>query len=505
MKSFIYLFLFFLVLFFSDILLADTLSLKELVKSSIEKNLDIKAEEITVKESEELIIVAKSKYEPVIESNIGVIDRKTPSSASFYGDSTDIYRDILADISLAKMFSSGLKSSVKLKTDKSMDNSVVDSLRPHYNTSITFDITQPLLKNYGEDINNKDIEISKKVVLQAIKSYEKQIQAISYETEISYWELYQANELLKLRNFSKELTIKLIKANQDKFNAGLIPITEVQQSETALAGKEEDIIRAQESVDILNNKLKDITGISSQINIIEEPDYYPKSKIFNENEEIYIALDKRPELDLQKIALEITEIDENYYKNQTRPSIDLLASATLSGLSGEERKTEFFQSSSNPYSGDYLDSVTGATSGDGKEWFAGIKFSHSLDNKGARANLKKTQWAREKNQLKLARLKEMITLDVKNALISIYKTKERIQTSKEFVRLAQITLDQEMERFNAGLSDTFHILRYQEDLINAKIKLTAANFDYYKAMTNLYFVTSSNLENMDIKIGYKAQ
>ncbi len=504
MKKLLYLGFFFFIIFLNN-LCAEPLTLKDLVKSSIEKNLDIQAEEITIKESEELTTVAKSKYEPQIEINLRTIDRNIPSSTAFSSDDSDIYREIGADVSLSKMFSSGLKSTVKLETDKSMNNSSVDSLRPHYNTLLRFDITQPLFKNYGALINNKDIEISKKVVLQAIKNYEKQIESISYETEALYWELYQSLEILKLSYFSKELTIKLLKANQDKFNAGIIPITEAQQSETALAGKEEDIIKAKEAIDILQNKIKDITGITSSINIIEEPDYYSKTRIFNENEGIDIALSKRPEIDIQKTAIEITEIDENYYKNQTRPSVDLLASASFSGLSGEERKTEFFPDFSNPNKGGYFDSVSGAATGDGKELFAGIKFSHPLDNKGARANLKKTQWTKEKNQLKLIRLREKITLDVKNALVTINKTKERIETSMEFVRLAQITLDQEMERFSAGLSDTFHILRYQEDLVNAKIKLTVANFDYYKAMANFYFVTSQNLDNMDIRVGYKAQ
>jgi outer membrane protein TolC len=55
-----------------------------------------------------------------------------------------------------------------------------------------------------------------------------------------------------------------------------------------------------------------------------------------------------------------------------------------------------------------------------------------------------------------------------------------------------------MERFKEGLSDTFRILDFQDDLIGAHIRKTEALVDFNQGLANLYRAIGINLERFNI-------
>lgn len=57
---------------------------------------------------------------------------------------------------------------------------------------------------------------------------------------------------------------------------------------------------------------------------------------------------------------------------------------------------------------------------------------------------------------------------------------ERVKVTERFKNLAKITLEQEMERLKKGLSYTFRVLNFQDDLIEAHIRKAKALVDFNK-------------------------
>ena len=100
----------------------------------------------------------------------------------------------------------------------------------------------------------------------------------------------------------------------------------------------------------------------------------------------------------------------------------------------------------------------------------------------------------------MKRLEGTAETQVKNALVSVQRSIERVRVTERFEKLAQTTLAQEMERLKKGLSDTFRILDFQDNLIESHIRKVTALGDFNKGLANLYRATGTNLERFNILV-----
>lgn len=98
----------------------------------------------------------------------------------------------------------------------------------------------------------------------------------------------------------------------------------------------------------------------------------------------------------------------------------------------------------------------------------------------------------------LKRLEETAEKECKNSLVAVKRSLERVGVAERFEELAQTTLTQEMERLKEGLSDTFRILDFQDEVIGAHIRKTWALVDFNQGLANLYRAIGTNLERFDI-------
>ena len=93
---------------------------------------------------------------------------------------------------------------------------------------------------------------------------------------------------------------------------------------------------------------------------------------------------------------------------------------------------------------------------------------------------------------------ERANTDVKNAMVAVEGSLERVKVTEHFEKLAEITLEQEMERLKKGLSDTFRVLTFQNNLIEARIRKVTALVDFNKGLAGLYRAMGTNLARFNI-------
>ncbi|MDA8162306.1 MAG: TolC family protein [Desulfobacteraceae bacterium] len=482
---------------------SQVLTIREAIKSGIENNLDVKAEELGIPMGKEGVIASKSVFDPTLEASVGSTEQKNLSSTILSSDDFNLYRDIDAKAGIKKRFLTGLESSISLSTLKSMNNSSIDELRPQYNDVIVLDLTQPLLRDFGKDVNSAHIKISEKQLMQAANIYLDRAERIAGRIESLYYDLALAEKTLTYRIDSKKLAQELLEANKEKFKAGLVPVTEVQQAETAIASRDEDIIQARQQVETATNNLLDLLGARNRAasqdwiktQSLSASDMEQKLPAFDEA--LAVALKKRPDLEAQRFYVESKDINLRYYKNQRLPRLDLKATLGLNGLSGGDRPVSFLGNTvSSHLVGDYWDSVQNMTHG--HEWFVGMRFSYPIGNRGPEAMFRQADLERRQAVYRLKRLEDTVETDIKNALVNTHRGLERVKVAERFEHLAEITLSQEMDRLKEGLSDTFHILQYQNDVISAKIKKAAALADFNKGVASLYLSMGTNLDRYGI-------
>ena len=196
---------------------------------------------------------------------------------------------------------------------------------------------QPLFRNFGIDNTRRQIKIQRKRLQQSDADFRRQTIEIISQVQRAYWDLVfalrdQQNRLANL-NLSKE-NLRQVEARIDAGAAAPLARAEVA---TELANREGDVLLATQQVSITENTLKTL--------LLREPNapewsqsLLPIDKPIITDEPIIVddavkdAIENRPELSRLRLQKEINTIDVNFFKNQTKPQIDLVSSFSLGGL-----------------------------------------------------------------------------------------------------------------------------------------------------------------------------
>lgn len=490
----------------------EVVPLKDALIRGIEKNLQLQVEKLQIATQEDAVIINDAVFDISLNGVLSALDQETPSSTPFSSDEADVFEQKAAQVGLSKKLPFGLESTLAIETTRSKNNSAIDALNPQYKDYLLLDLTQPLLRDFGQ-ANTANLRVSKNQVRQASYGYLMQAQLIANQIETAYYDLDNAGAILNFREESRELAMELLEGNQKRFEAGLAPITEVQEAETSLASRDELVVVAAQQVEILSNRLKDLLEIRSG-DLLYEPLFRPEpvgmiDRHFPEKENAIItAFEKRPDLQMQKIEIENLGIRVAYFSNQTLPKIDLISTLGVNGLSGGNRPVNFGgTTTTSSYVGNYSDAFSSMADGDGYEWFVGLRFSYPLGNRAAEARLRQVETVKKQAVINLKSFEGRAETEVMNALIVVNRSLERVEVTERFEKLAEISLEQETKRLKEGLSNTFRVLIFQTNLINARIRKATALADFNKGLAGLYYAMGTNLARFDIlaKIDIKGE
>ena len=477
------------------------LSLQEALFRGLEKNFDLQAERLNIPIGREDVTVEAARFDPVADAAASAAVERTPTASDSFDDAYARRRQYAATAGLSKEFQTGFDTRLALETARLSSNSSSVGLDPEYRTFLFLDFTQPLLRDFGKAVNTADLRIADQRLQQARFGYLDQAQRLAEEIELAYFELARAHEILRLRIESRELASELLEGNRDKFEAGIVPITEVQEAETAVAARDEQVVFSRQQLETAAYRLKNLLEIGHEDPLAAdllftealpdiESDWPPLEAAMT------AALSGRP--DLERLRLEIVSRDIRlaYYQNQKLPRLDLEASLGVNGLSGDLSDSPTSGARTN--SGGYWHSLDQAASGDGYAWFAGLRLEYPLGNRAAEARYRRAGHEKRQALYSLKSLENTVETEVRNALSTVERVFERVQVAERFQRLADITLGQEMERLQEGLTDTFRILDFQAAVIEARVRKANAQIDFHQGMASLYRAMGANLERRGI-------
>ncbi len=486
---------------------ARVIPLRDALARGLEMNLEVQIEELNIPINQEDVEIERADFDPAVEATLFSNERKTPSSSSLTSGGFNINRQTGGNAALRKKYQFGLDSSLSFSASQTANNSRVDGLRPQYPSQLLLNLTQPLLRDFGL-ANTTALRVSENAVEQSLQAYVDQAQRTAEEIEVSYYNLAEAVSVYQYRIESKNLGLKLLEGNQAKFEAGLAPISEVQETQTALAERDLSLIAARQLVELAESRLKDLLEIREgdplyAETLVTEAIPEEEMKIPALEDALTQAFANRPDLKTQRLVIEQWALQLEYSRNQKLPRLDLLATLGLNGLSGKERSSVNVGGAApppNPHTGDFPDSLGNLVEGDGMEWYVGLRVTYPLGNRAAEARYRQSNTQKQQAIYELKALEGKIETEVNNALINAGRSRERLRVAQEYERLAEISLAQEMQRFNEGTSDTFRILDFQDNVIEARIRKLNALVDFHRGLANLYRASGLNLARHGIEV-----
>ncbi|HEV8590587.1 MAG TPA: TolC family protein, partial [Pyrinomonadaceae bacterium] len=266
---------------------------------------------------------------------------------------------------------------------------------------------------------------------------------------------------------------------------------------------EQNVYAAQEDVTRAENTLKTLlfaersdTNWQRPITPVSPVSFDPPHPLLDAS--IVDALKNRPEIAQLDTNDDLNKIDQRYYKNQTKPQIDLVGTYTSQGLAG---------TASNPnrippatLQGGYLRSLGQIVGQEFPTYRASVVVSLPLRNTTAKANLGRTLVEADRLKNQRAQTEQTIEAEVRNALQALRSAEARLASALAAREAAEQLSDSEQRQFRAGTTTLYLVLQRQTDLLAARGRELQAQTDLNRAISEFQHATGSTLSANNVTV-----
>lgn len=465
------------------------LPLRDAILQALRQNLDLLIEGYNPRARTQEVTREDAAFDPAAFATLKHNETKTPSASTvggFTAFSPSERETHTGNVGLRKRFTLGTQLELALNNDRTDFNSPGQAVNPAYRTDLTLTLTQPLLKNFGIEANETPLRLARGNLTIAQAVLAQRVQGVVVEVEGAYWDLIFAIEDLEARRRSLRLAEALVRLNQARVRAGVAAPVEVTQAEATRAARLEEIITGEKAVRDGEDRLKRAMNFGLAPG---EPEFTiqptDKPTVLGGpvplEESLKAARERRPEVLQAQEQVRNQEVSYRFTRNQLLPSLDLVGKVGTNGL-GE-------------WPSDDLDR---AASGSFPTYEVGLVFEYPLGNRAARSGAERARLLLEQARTSLRNVDQQVAVEVREAVRQVRTTLERIEATRRARELAAEQLRIEERRLEAGVSTTFQVLQFQDDLTRAEANAIRAVTDYRKAIAAIDRVTAATLEKYQL-------
>ncbi len=475
------------------------LSLQQCLETALQNNLDLVIARKSPQIAEQGVDGADAAFDPALSAEA--------SANGFKGEPQRVFQvpgrgnTVGLGASWAQNLRFGGNYSIGLASDKSEGAGLF--YQPSYNSGLALKFNLPLLEGFGEEVATSaivlargDLEISREKLRSGVHD--------TLETvEGAYWELVATRAALRVARQSLKLAHDLLSLNQKKVEVGTLAPIEVTQAEAGVASREEGVILAETAVGNAEDNLRRFLAIphddpawNRPIIPTDQPDFRPR--VTDLEASIRTALEAHPSVISARRALQNSQLDEVVAHNALKPKLDLAVSLTPSGnnlksvSAGPDGIPE--TDDDQVITGGLGESITEIPKLNNYNWATGLTYTIPIGNRAAKASYKVSTLNREKSEIELQSAEQDVRVDVRIAVRNVDAGIKRVAAARANVDLQRKKLEAEQKKFDNGMSTSFEVLTFQNDLADAELALIRAALDYIKSIAALEKAQGTLLE-----------
>lgn len=521
-----------------------TVSLEEAIRMALNNNNEIVLARDDVRVNEQLLNAADGVYDPIISSTSSF--RRN----SFRG--MDSWNTFSGDVGFVKPLRKGGGSFSPYfnttRTGNSATGANGDFQQSLFNqSSLGVGFTQPLLRNRKIDDNRRQIRIRKKILQQSDTDFRRKTIEKIFQVQQAYWDLVFALSDQKNRLDNLNLSKENLRRVELQIEDGVEPPLARAEIKTELANREIDVFEAERRVAEVENALKQLVlpNMNSAEWVrplipTERPTLAPVTITLAEA--MAEAVSNRPELLRLRQQQEISAIEMEYYRDQTKPRIDLNAGVSLDGFAvrapqsngavplidptaGSFNADSFLLNqlnivrndprlnlgnisgiptvqnfTSSPVIGGTFQSFRNLFSPNAANFSVGVTINFPFKNKIAEAELARVDIERGQVDTRVKLQELQVYSEIRNALQNVVSAAKKMTSAQKARENAEIQLQGEKDLFDSGRSSRFLLFQRENALVNARNAEMRSQTDYNKAISALEQTTSTTLRMNNVTI-----
>lgn len=485
---------------------ATRLTLQQAIEMALENNLDIVVSRLDTQVRSEGVVSAMGVYRPFFSASLNTLDSSSPAQNQLVGAQTLTSTRTNYNFTWQQQIGTGGNYNVQWTNLRSTTNSAFTGFNPLYDSGLSAAITQPLLANFGTDVNKQQILVAQNSERISRRQFEVQIMNSVRDVEFAYWDLVFAIRDLEVARTSLQLAQDLLRNNRIQVEVGTMAPIDVLEAEAEVAAREETVILAEEQIRITEDILKRLINDPSSDDFWNDS-YAPTDQpevaeiAIDIDESVRIALERRPILDQSRVELETRNYNVRFSRNQLKPQVDVVGSLVLNGIGGTQLVREGFAGEPSAIiPGGYGDAIDQVFGGDFRDWSVGLNVSYPLGNSQARALHAQAQVSARQQQALIDSNEILIAQEVRAAARGVETNRKRIDATRVARDLAERRLEAEEKKFEVGMSTSFLIVQAQRDLSQAAANELRALIDYVKAIAAFERAKGTILDGPNIDV-----
>ncbi len=408
------------------------------------------------------------------------------------------------------------------------NNSFV-TLNTSYTPRLQFIFEQPLLQNFGVEINQLLPQHAGSSLLSGLRpsggttvegilltrirfdqtkaDFDRLVNQMLLNVEYAYWNLYAAYYNLFAQEETLKQAFELYTVLKKRYEVGSLRKQEFKQTEAQYWLFRQQALSARQQVLASERILRGLLGMNSfddgqRLVPTDEPVLAPYSPDYYEiaNE----ALAYRPELLLGRMDLKFRQLDLILSKNQRRPDLRYFATYDVNGLGqrldGSDFSTNTVNGVTNTTPNNALASLG---SNQFNSWQMGLRFDMPLGFRDANALVRQSRLNIMRSYYQLQDAERKVLEVLTNQYREVFFQQQNMQELRERRRSLQETLDLQRKFIEAGSWDVnslFNILQTQRDTAGAVAQEFQSIAQYNQALAGLEFAkgTIQHYNNVSI-------
>jgi HAE1 family hydrophobic/amphiphilic exporter-1 len=512
-----------------------SLTLSDAIRMALKNSNDIDESRIDVQIAEYNLTAARGVYDPVISSESYYERATTPTSSTLGGAGASgavTQTDATGSARLAG-FSPWAGGNYQLDFSSTRLTTTNQNVRlnPQFPSAFSITYSQPILRGLRFDNNRRQIEIAKRNLSLSDAQFRQRAIDVISQVEQAYWDLAFALRNLQVQIDAVKQARTQVESNQRLVAQGVLAPIDIVAAQTQVTTFEQSVYSAQESVTTAENTLKTLILADRTADLWRRA-ITPVTPVNLEaprvplEQAVTAALTNRLDLAQLRTSSDINDVNVRYFRDQTRPQLDLVGTYSGAGLAGAfvtptpvttsaitQRVNDLSAIAGLPplpaatpapiapnLVGGYPQSLANLFEQKYPTARVGVRLSLPLRNRTAEANLGSSLAQGHRINDQIRQSEQLIEADVRNSLQAVRSAEARLASAAASRSSAEQQYASEQRQLRAGTTTVFLVLQRQTELLAARARELQAQTDLNKAVSALNRATGSTLQANNVAV-----
>jgi outer membrane protein len=424
------------------------MSLHEIIHRAVMNNHDVKVAAYQPAIEGARVIEAQANFDPTFFTNLQYQNKNDATGGSIFNSFNGGFpyvsfinqaEQATYQIGLQQNLASGGQVQLQYQNTYNWFNPQQTQYNPFYQSDLSLSLNQPLLKNFGYDVNHAQITINRINQKVDLLEFRKAVEQNAADIEKAYWQLVEAEHDIRIQQqlvAQTEQTYRIL-YNRLEQHIDVSPL-QTAQAQTQLELRRSQLIAFKAQARDLSDQLKALMSdpeypVTSNVVILPADPPVEDRVEFDLQDEIDTAMENRLELGEQQLKVDAATVTVGVAKNNLLPELDFIGSIGPEGAGG-----------------DLGSSISSNGALTHWEVTAGFKLQIPLGNRAARAIWKRALFQRMQAIEQYRAYVEKVAVDVKTSARDVNTTWEQLRAFRRSRYAAEDALTRINTRERSG-------------------------------------------------------